>query len=432
MNSISVEDACLLVIDCPHSTPEWTDSGQLVFRSYNIRNGRLDLSECSYTTDKEFNARNRRAVPQARDLIITREAPMGEVAMIPEGVRGCLGQRMVLLRPNTDLIDPRFMLYAIMSPGVQHEISTHEGTGSTVSNLRIPALKALRIPSPPLDQQRAIADVLGALDDKIELNRRTSETLVAMARALFRSWFVDFDPVHAKMSDHRPGPISHSVGHLFPDSIDREMSAPTGWSRRPLGEWVDALSGGTPSKSDPSMWSGEIPWISPKVMTEIHADVADEYVTPASIGNGTRLAPAGSTLVMVRGMGLHKAVRVSQARRAVTFNQDVKALVPRGIEPSLLLFALLDGQQELLGKVESSGHGTGKLPSEILFAHSISMPPAKAQAELVGIFDLIGDRVASARDEARTLGGLRDALLPRLLAGDMRVRDAHRAMEAVA
>lgn len=167
-------------------------------------------------------------------------------------------------------------------------------------------------------------------------------------------------------------------------------------------------------------------------MTEIHADEADEHVTLAAIGNGTRLAPAGATLVMVRGMGLHREVRVSQTRREVTFNQDVKALVPRGIQSSLLLFALLDGQQELLGKVESSGHGTGVLPSATLFGHSIVMPSAPVQAELVKNFDFINERIACARNETRTLATLRDLLLPKLLLGEVRVRDAERAVGAVA
>jgi type I restriction enzyme S subunit len=394
-----------------------------VFRSNNIRGGRLDLSDRSYTTDEEFVARNRRATPETGDLIITREAPMGEVAMIPEGILGCLGQRMVLLRPDSTLMDPRFMLYAIMSPSVQHEISTHDGTGSTVSNLRIPALKALKLPSPPLHDQRAIAGVLGALDDKIELNRRMNETLELMARAQFKSWFVDFDPVRAKIAGRDPAHIEPATARLFPSKIDCLTQAPIGWIRKPLGKWVEATSGGTPAKSNTAFWGGDIPWISPKVMTEIYADEADEHVTLAAIGNGTRLAPAGATLVMVRGMGLHREVRVSQTRREVTFNQDVKALVPHGIQSILLLFALLDGQQELLGKVESSGHGTGVLPSATLFGHSIAMPPDPVQVELAKSFDLIGDRIALARDEMRTLVALRDLLLPRLLSGELRIRD---------
>jgi type I restriction enzyme S subunit len=280
-------------------------------------------------------------------------------------------------------------------------------------------------------EQRAIADVLGSLDDKIELNRRMNDALEAMARALFKSWFIDFDPVRAKMARRVPAHLAASMAALFPDSLD-EHGTPVGWRRAGLGSWVKALSGGTPSKSDPVLWSGRIPWISPKVMTDIHADQPEAHVGESAIGNGTRLAPAGTTLVMVRGMGLHEKVRVSQARRALTFNQDVKALVPRGIEPSLLLFALLHGQEELLGKVESSGHGTGKLPTEILLAYEITMPPETVQAKLTQIFDSIGDRIAAGREESHTLAALRDLLLPKLLSGQLRIRDAEREVEKVA
>jgi type I restriction enzyme S subunit len=166
-------------------------------------------------------------------------------------------------------------------------------------------------------------------------------------------------------------------------------------------------------------------------MTEIHADEADDFVTPAAVGNGTRTAPAGSTLVMVRGMGLHQKVRVSQARGEVTFNQDVKALVPKTIEPSLLLFALLNGQEELLARVESSGHGTGKLPSEILLGHRITLPSLPRQKHLARTFDAINDRISSSRDEARTLTAVRDELLPRLLSGELTVTQAERTLESV-
>ena len=173
-----------------------------------------------------------------------------------------------------------------------------------------------------------------------------------------------------------------------------------------------------------------MPWISPKVMTDIFADEPRDFVSVDAIGNGTRLAPKGATLVMVRGMGLHEKVRVSQAVRDVTFNQDVKALVPRGIKPGLLLFTLLHAQQELLGKVESSGHGTGKMPSEILLSYPVTMPSVGVQAVLATYFDAFIERMVIARAESRTLAELRDLLLPRLLSGELRIRDAEKAVEA--
>jgi type I restriction enzyme S subunit len=131
-------------------------------------------------------------------------------------------------------------------------------------------------------------------------------------------------------------------------------------------------------------------------------------------------------------MGLHNQVRVSQARRAVTFNQDVKALVPKSIEPSLLLFALLDGQTDLLRRVESSGHGTGKLPSDVLLRHTLTLPPTSQQKPFAQVFDAVNARIEVARTEARVLADIRDTLLPQLLSGERSAIQIVSALESVA
>ena len=245
-SSTRLSELCERIVDCPHSTPVWTDYGAIVLRSQNIRDGRLDLSAPSYTDDAHFQARTRRAVPTEGDLVITREAPMGEVCIIPSGLQCCLGQRMVLLRPNRAKVDSRYLLFALQSNSVRHEIFVNEGTGSTVSNLRIPLLEALPIPTPALPEQRAIAHILGTLDDKIELNRRMNETLEAMARALFQSWFVDFDPVRAK-AEGRPTGLPDSIAALFPDSFEESEfgKVPRGWRVEKLGSVADVNWGDT-------------------------------------------------------------------------------------------------------------------------------------------------------------------------------------------
>ena len=117
-----------------------------------------------------------------------------------------------------------------------------------------------------------------------------------------------------------------------------------------------------------------IPWISPKVMTTIHAHDSNEHVSNEAVGNGTRLVPKGSVLVMVRGMGLHQGVRISQAQCDVTFNQDVKALVPSSVGGTFLLFAILEASQWLFSKVQASGHGTGVLPTDIIESLDFIVP----------------------------------------------------------
>jgi len=375
----------------------------------------------------------------------TRLVPKDTVLFIVRGMSLKSEFRMgITTRPvtfNQDLkalvavddVVPAFLAYAIKArtPEILGFVG-EAGHGTGV--LPTDRIQGLEIPLPSVDEQRAIAHILGTLDDKIELNRRTNETLEAMARALFKSWFVDFDPVRAKAQGQTPPGMDPATAALFPSEFqDSELGEiPKGWTVAPLKEWVDALSGGTPSKKNVAYWGGDIPWISPKVMTAIHADRAEHYVTEAAIGNGTRLAPAGATLVMVRGMGLHQEVRVSQALRDVTFNQDVKALAATGIEPTLLLFALLDAQQVLLGRVESSGHGTGRLPSDVLLSYPLVMPEPGTQEALARQFGDLNRRIALLRAESQTLARARDALLPRLLSGELSVTQAEQAMEATA
>lgn len=194
----TLENMCELIVDCPHSTPKWTDAGIIVLRNQNIKDGVLNINSPSFTNEEDYLKRIKRAVPQAGDIVFTREAPMGEVCMIPDGLQCCLGQRQVLLRPKSDVCG-EYLFWALQSPFVQHQISWNEGTGSTVSNVRIPVLKALNIPRHH-DNEEGIAKVLSDLAGKIELNRQTNRTLEQIAQAIFKSWFVDFEPVKAKMA----------------------------------------------------------------------------------------------------------------------------------------------------------------------------------------------------------------------------------------
>lgn len=209
-----LSDLCELIVDCPHSTPKWTDSGFVVLRNQNIRNGALDLTSPSYTDEAGYNSRIKRAVPQAGDIVITREAPMGEVCIIPEGLQCCLGQRQVLLRPKKG-ISNEYLFWALQSPFVKHQISWNEGTGTTVSNIRIPVLKAFEIPR-WFEQEPQIAAQLSAIDNKITLNRQINQTLEQMAQTLFKSWCVDFDPVIDNALD---------AGHPIPDELQYRAEA---------------------------------------------------------------------------------------------------------------------------------------------------------------------------------------------------------------
>ena len=196
----TLDSLCELIVDCPHSTPTWTTFGYVVIRNQNITDGVLDLSSPSYTDYSGYRDRTKRASPQENDIVITREAPMGRVCLIPKEPICCLGQRQVLLRADRNKISAEYLYWSLRSPFVQRQILINEGTGATVSNMRIPVLKALEIPRlASIEIENKKAKDLSNIQNKIQLNTQINQTLEQITQALFKSWFVDFDPVRAKI-----------------------------------------------------------------------------------------------------------------------------------------------------------------------------------------------------------------------------------------
>lgn len=362
-------------------------------------------------------------VTQSADLL-------GAVARLPlDHPAGRLTQDTVKLEPIGTDVPLGYLYWLLRSPQYREYCRAH-ATGTTNLGLGRDDFLSFPAPEPTIDQIR-IADTLSSIEDEIELNRQMNETLEAIARALFRSWFVDFDPVHAKADGSHTRPPQPFTA-LFPDAFEASKlgAIPEGWSVESLSGLSTIYSGGTPSKSVDSYWDGDLPWISPKVMTSIHVDQSDEKVTATAVGNGTRLVPRGSVLIMVRGMGLHQGVRISQAQRDVTFNQDVKACVPKWGDGTFLLFALLDASAYLFSKVQASGHGTGVLPTDILDGLSFAVPPAAVRDELCRPLADINAKIAANVGASKTLIALRDTLLPKLVSGNLRIENVNQVLKA--
>lgn len=415
-------DLCESIVDCPHSTPVWTDRGVLVLRNQNIRHGRLDLTEPSYTDEAHFAERTRRALPTEGDLVITREAPMGEVCMIPPDLRCCLGQRMVLLRTNRKRAEPRYLLYALQSRAVQHEIGVNEGTGSTVSNLRIPLLESLPIPTRPLPEQRAIAHILGTLDDKIELNRRMNETLEAMARALFKSWFVDFDPVRAKAEGRDPG-LPKPIADLFPDRlVDSELGEiAEGWEVAPLPEVVDV----NPTRA---LRKGiEAPYLDMANMpTRGHS--ADEVVDRA-FGSGMRFINGDTLVARITPClenGKTAFVDFLQDGQSGWGSTEYIVLRPKAPLPEEYAYCLARSAEfrEFAIQSMTGTSGRQRVPAESLAHFRVAVPPKPIADAFGRVVKSTFARTGAAVREYRTLAVLRDTLLPRLVSGELRVKDA--------
>jgi type I restriction enzyme S subunit len=183
------------VFDGPHATPEKIDFGPYFLSISSLENGQLDLSKSARLSEEQFSIWTRRVQPQEGDLLFSYETRLGEAALMPADVKACLGRRMGLLRPDRSKVLPEYLLYAYLSPDFQQEIKRRTIHGATVDRISLKELPDFNIYIPPLDQQYKTANFLKGLNQKITLNRQINQTLEQMAQTLFKSWFVDFDPV---------------------------------------------------------------------------------------------------------------------------------------------------------------------------------------------------------------------------------------------
>ncbi|GCB47135.1 restriction endonuclease subunit S [Streptomyces sp. NL15-2K] len=384
------------VFDGPHATPAKTKSGPWFLSISSLSEGRLDLTESAHVSEADFTKWTRRVTPEEGDLLFSYETRLGAAALMPPGVRGCLGRRMGLLRPHRKRVDERFLLYAYLGPEFQGEIKARAVRGATVDRIPIAEIANWPLRVPPLCHQRAIAEVLGALDDKMAVNERIAETANALAEALYV----------------------------------RDSAIEQGWRMIALSDCAKWLSGGTPKTSEPSYWDGDIPWISAASLKSAWLDDSERKVTRLGAENGTRLVPAGTIIFVVRGMSLTSEFRVGLTQREVAFGQDCKALIPHaGIDSVVLLLALRARTREILGLVDTAGHGTGRLGTDRIAKLRVRLPEGERATAFAETVRPLAQRASAVQNENRTLAALRDTLLPQLVTGKIRVKDAERVVE---
>jgi len=342
------------------------------------------------------------------------------VAFLAKG-RFWVNNHAHIVRGNTES-DTRFLAYAL----AQSDISGYL-TGSTMPKLTQGNLNRLRILAPPLDDQRAIAQILGTLDDKIELNRKMNETLEAMARAIFQSWFVDFDPVHAKARGQQPAGMSADIAALFPSEFeDSELGPiPRGWIASSLLDEIELIGGGTPKTNVPDYWDGDIPWFSvvdAPAETDIWVVDTEKHISESGVRNSsTRLLPNCTTIVSARGT-VGKCALVG---RPMAMNQSCYGVAPSDDRGGFYTYFRIRHQ---VNELQRRGHGSVFNTITRPTFHSIRI--AVPASVLTRQFDMaVGgmlQRVLANVGQTRVLAALRDTLLPRLISGQLRIPDAER------
>lgn len=278
-----------------------------------------------------------------------------------------------------------------------------------------------RFPRPP--EQKAIAAVLAALDDKIELNRQMSVSLEASARALFRDWFVDFGPTRAKMEGD-PAYLAPDLWPLFPHRLD-DNGKPEGWAPEPLTELIDIVGGGTPKTSVDEYWNGDIPWFSVVDTPDdgsVYVVETEKSITRAGLeGSSARLVREGTTIISARGT----VGNLAMAAREMAFNQSCYALAGKGEAGPTFVFL---AAQDMVSRLKAMSHGSvfSTITRDTFQSISLPQPTPGLLVAFEEVASGLFARIKAAVFETRTLAGTRDLLLPKLMSGEIRVGDAEK------
>ncbi|HXG25925.1 MAG TPA: restriction endonuclease subunit S [Candidatus Binatia bacterium] len=407
---------------------DFRDQGVPLVRLSGLERGASVLSGCNYL-DPEMVAKRWSHFALAKgDILLSTSASLGRIAVVGDEAVGAIPYTGIIrMRPRDQRLVAEFIRYLLEGPGFQRQAEM-VGAGSVIRHFGPMHLRQMTVTIPPPEEQRAIAHILGTLDDKIELNRRMSETLEAMARALFKSWFVDFDPVRAKAEGRDPG-LPKPLADLFPARlVDSELGEiPEGWEVATFGDVVEQLRDNLNPLDFPDV-----------VFRHFSIPAFDDGQWPvselgASIKSQKSLVPPGTLLLSKLNPEIERVwlVDVQPEDRAVC-STEFLVLAPRAPFGRAYAYCAARSpgfRQELEGLVTGTSKSHQRAHASAILGLAVVRPRTAISTAFERIAGPLIYRALECRRESHSLAALRDALLPKLISGELRVKDAERFIE---
>ena len=438
---LTLKQAGVSLTDCDHRTPSEASIGYPYVTIPQLRDGRIALEDARLISPENFVEWTRKAYPKANDVVLSRRCNPGESAYVPEGVQFALGQNLVLLRADGTRVYPPFLRWAVQGPEWWRQVNTYMNVGAVFTSLKCADIPKFELTIPPIETQQQIAGVLGALDAKIDLNRRINQTLEAMAQAIFKSWFVDFDPVKAKITAKAEGrdplraamtaisgkpdaeldtlppdqlaPLAATAA-LFPDEMDGSDlgDIPKGWQATPLDGLAMFLNGLALQKFPPESTTEYLPVIKIAQLRAGHtqgADRASKSVKPEYVvEDGDVLFSWSGSLevdVWTGGPGA-----LNQHLFKVTSEQYPKWFYLLATKHHLPVF-----REIAANKATTMGHIQRRHLSEAL----VAVAPGALMSRATELLGPVVNEIVALRLQSRELAVARDTLLPKLLSGEL-------------
>ncbi|MDT9197791.1 restriction endonuclease subunit S [Limnospira sp. PMC 1042.18] len=420
---VSLREAGVSLIDCVHKTPPASLTGYPYIAIPQLKNGRLDLSNVRLISPEHFIEWTKKANPQPYDVILSRRCNPGETAFVPSGVQAALGQNLVLLRSDGQKVFPPFLRWLVRSPHWWEQVGTFINVGAVFDSLKCADIPNFQLPIPPLDEQKAIAHILGTFDDKIELNQQMNRTLEAIARAIFKSWFIDFDPVRTKMDGRQPAGMDAETAALFPDEFEDSAlgKIPKGWKVGLIEDEFKITMGQSPPSSTYNEELDGLPFY------QGCRDFSFRYPSVRVHCNApTRLASAGDTLVSVRA----PVGNINMAKDKCCIGRGIAAARHKEGSRSYTYYTM-QALNEYFARFEAEGTVFGSMNKKDFLSIPCIIPPKTIISTFEKMAFSPDQHIENQEQQTSTLTSIRDALLPKLLSGEICVKDAEKIVEEV-
>lgn len=402
-----------------------------LIRSQNVYNSGFTKDGLVFIDDSQAEELQNVEVRRGDILLNITGDSVARCCQVPDNVLPArVNQHVAIIRPEHKILNAEYLRYVLVSPKYQARLLALASAGATRPALTKGMIEDLVVSLPCHSDQNAIAAILGAFDRKIELNQRMNATLEAMARALFQSWFVDFDPVRAKLDGSKPAGLDAATAALFPDKFQDSVLGPIpkGWNAGTIKDCcTNIYSGGTPRRDEPKYWqSADVPWLASGEVRKPVIISTDAFISQLGFEESSaKWVPAHSTAVALYGA---TAGQVSYLGIPVTTNQAVCNLVPKKNFEIFNYLVMRAATSEL--ETKAVGSAQQNISKGIIEETKAILPDPDVLRCFAAKVGPIFDRWIANLQQSRTLAALRDTLLPKLLSGELSVKD-RRVLEAV-
>jgi type I restriction enzyme S subunit len=401
--SCLLKDVVERFIDYRGKTPHKTSLGVPLITAKIVKNGFIQPAD-EFIAEADYDLWMTRGLPERGDVVMTTEAPLGEVAQIRSDSPVALAQRIITLRGRRGVLDNTYLKFALQGPVMQARLYSM-ASGTTVIGIKGSELQKLSIEVPEYPKQCAIAETLGSFDDKIDCNHRINVLLLKMAGALFQHWFVDFGPFKKRgLQDSDIGPI------------------PKGWAAQPILDCCSLLSGGTPKTSVDEYWNGDILWTSAKDVSQCGAAYlldTERKITRLGVEqSATQILPKGTVVIIARGATTGKFAALGGD---MAMNQTCYGLRGKdGFSQEWVYLMLAD----VVPKLQQAAHGTifDTITTTTFQTTNIVVPPQPVLCDFAAKVKPLFDQILANLKENQILAQTRDYLLPKLISGQVEVK----------